>query len=143
MRSDGAVLSVFTEEEFFVSKSSGNLYFMFQLTSEEWHTFFERSSQIVMTSRPKKNPPYVFTEQGVAMLSSVLKSDPRNRRNITIMPTFVIVRQYLMDYQELSKRIDALEEEMNRKFKDIHEALRYLLAKGGPREIGFKQSSRN
>lgn len=120
--------------------------FMFQLTSEEWAAFSdakERSSQFVMTSRPKKNLPYAFTEQGVAMLSSVLKSDKAINVNIAIMRTFVIARQYLSDYQGLSERINALEKEMNLKFKDIHEALQYLLDKDSPREIGFRQSGRS
>lgn len=123
--------------------------FMIQLNPHEWSVLKAEMavsevettwSQIVTTSRPKKNLPYAFTEQGVAMLSSVLKSDRAVAMNITIMRAFVILRQYLMNYEELSKRIDALEKEMNRKFKDIHEALNYLLQKDPPREIGFKQA---
>jgi hypothetical protein len=127
--------------------------FMIQLNAKEWEEVqrqmseFESEmmwSQFVTTSRrPKKNLPYAFTEQGVAMLSSVLKSDRAIDVNISIMRTFVVLRRYLMDYQELSKRINALEQEMNLKFKDIHEALQYLVNKDSLREIGFKQSSRN
>ncbi len=61
------------------------------------------------------------------MLSSVLKSDRAIDVNIAIMRAFVILRQYISNYQELSRRIYALEKQMNRKFKDIHEALNYLL----------------
>ena len=69
--------------------------FMFQLSLEEWERM---SSQFVMTSRikrPKSSLPYAFTEQGVAMLSSVLRSDTAIEVNIRIMRTFVAVRQYL------------------------------------------------
>lgn len=69
--------------------------FMFQLNIKEWEFM---SSQFVTTSRmkrPKSSPPYAFTEQGVAMLSSVLRSDTAIEVNIRIMRTFVAVRQYL------------------------------------------------
>lgn len=69
--------------------------FMFQLSLEEWECM---SSQFVTTSRikrPKSSLPYAFTEQGVAMLSSVLRSDTAIEVNIRIMRTFVAVRQYL------------------------------------------------
>ena len=74
------------------------------------------------------------------MLSSVLKSDRAIDVSIAIMRAFVILRQYLMNYEELSRRIHALETEMNLKFKDIYEALQFLLEKETPREIGFRQS---
>lgn len=70
--------------------------FMFQLSLEEWECM---SSQFVTTSRikrPKSSLPYAFTEQGVAMLSSVLRSDTAIEVNIRIMRTFVAVRQYLV-----------------------------------------------
>lgn len=117
--------------------------FMLQLTGEEWAMI---RSQIVTASTHKRNAsflPYAFTEQGVAMLSSVLKSERAINVNITIMRTFVITRRYRSNYQELCDRIAALEKEMNREFKDIHEALSYLLDKEAPREIGFRQSERN
>ena len=69
--------------------------FMFQLSKEEWNIM---SSQFVTTSRskrPKTSVPYAFTEQGVSMLSSVLRSDTAIEVNIRIMRTFVAVRQYL------------------------------------------------
>ena len=69
--------------------------FMFQLSKEEWSIM---SSQFVTTSRskrPKTSVPYAFTEQGVSMLSSVLRSDTAIEVNIRIMRTFVAVRQYL------------------------------------------------
>ena len=87
--------------------------FMFQLTEEEWLT---NSSQIVMTSnRPKSALPYAFTEQGVAMLSGLLKSDVVIAANIAIMRAFVQVREYLLaastvsaELKELRAKVDLL-----------------------------------
>jgi len=88
--------------------------FMFQLTAEEWAG---NSSQIVMTSnRPKSAPPFAFTEQGVAMLSGLLKSDVAIAANIAIMRAFVQVREYLMlassvsaELKELRAKVDLLQ----------------------------------
>ncbi len=119
--------------------------FMFQLSKSEWDSFMN-SSQIVMSSlkhRGAQYLPYAFTEQGVAMLSSVLRSQKAIDVNIAIMRAFVLVRQHLTDYNDLKSEIKKLELEMNRKFKDINEALHYLLSpKSKPIEIGFKQKAR-
>jgi len=88
--------------------------FMFQLTAEE---FRGNSSQIVMTSnRPTSAPPFAFTEQGVAMLSGLLKSDVAIAANIAIMRAFVQVRQYLLatstitaELKELRAKVDLLQ----------------------------------
>jgi hypothetical protein len=120
--------------------------FMFQLSLAEWKEIMN-SSQIVMSSRKNRGTkylPYAFTEQGIAMLSSVLKSEKAIDVNIAIMRTFVLVRQHLADYQDLKDEIGKLEREMKRKFKDINEALHYLLSpKSKPIEIGFKQKARS
>ena len=87
--------------------------FMFQLTEDEWIT---NSSQIVMTSnRPKSALPYAFTEQGVAMLSGLLKSDVAIAANVAIMRAFVQVREYLLaastvsaELKELRAKVDLL-----------------------------------
>jgi hypothetical protein len=83
---------------------------------------------------------YAFTEQGVAMLSSVLRSEKAIEVNIAIMRAFVLLRQHLTDNKELKPEIGKLEREMNRKFKDVNEILRYLLSPKS-RAIGFKQSA--
>ena len=89
--------------------------------------------------------PFAFTEQGVAMLSSVLNSDKAIDVNISIMRVFVALRQHLTDYSNLKEHIAQLEKEMNIKFKDIHQALNYLLQKDkvqieqhNRERIGFK-----
>ena len=80
--------------------------FMFQLTEDEWLT---NSSQIVMTSnRPKTALPYAFTEQGVAMLSGLLKSDVAIAANIAIMRAFVQVREYLLAASTVSAELNEL-----------------------------------
>jgi hypothetical protein len=134
--------------------------FMFQLTTKEWEAIKnemaisaadtlvatgsrQRLSQIVTASRNLKNLPYAFTEPGVAMLSSVLKSDRAIDVNITTIRTFIMLRQYISNYTELSNKVSALEKQMNRKFKDIHEALNYLMDTSPPSEIGFKQATKN
>ena len=101
--------------------------FMFQLTKEEWQTM---SSQIVMTSeKAKRNisvTPYAFTEQGLAMLSGILNSDVAINVNINIMRAFVMMRQYALNYQDLATKISALEQNYNKQFTDVFEALDYL-----------------
>ncbi len=100
--------------------------FMFQLTKEEWQNM---SSQIVMTypeKRPKTAIPYAFTEQGLAMLSGILNSDVAINVNINIMRAFVMMRQYALNYQDLATKISALEQNYNKQFANVYEALDYL-----------------
>jgi ORF6N domain len=100
--------------------------FMFQLTKEEWQTM---SSQFVMTypeKRPKTAIPYAFTEQGLAMLSGILNSDVAINVNINIMRAFVMMRQYALNYQDLAAKISAIEQNYNKQFADVYEALDYL-----------------
>ncbi len=119
--------------------------FLIQLTQAEWE-LITNSSQIVMSSRKHRGSKYLpltFTEQGVAMLSSVLRSSKAIEVNIAIMRTFVLLRQHLTDYKDLKEEISKLERAMNRKFKDVNEVLRYLLSpKSKSKEIGFKQKGR-
>jgi len=123
--------------------------FMFELSKEE----FERwRSQFVISKEDKKglrHPPFAFTEQGVAMLSSVLKSPKAVEVNIAIMRAFVLLRQHLTDYSDLKKQVQKLEKEMNAKFKDINQVLNYLLKKDKAqieqqkrRKIGYNQKKK-
>ena len=89
--------------------------------------------------------PYVFTEEGVAMLSGVLKSYRAVVVNIAIMRVFVFLRQYALSHKELTSKLKKLEKKYNKEFKDIREALKYLFTKdhiektqGNRRRIGFK-----
>ena len=70
--------------------------------------------------------PYAFTEQGLAMLSGILNSDVAINVNINIMRAFVMMRQYALNYQDLATKISALEQNYNKQFTDVFEALDYL-----------------
>jgi hypothetical protein len=103
-------------------------------------------SQTVTTSwkfRRQTHRPFVFTEQGVAMLSSVLRSERAVRVNIGIMRTFVRLRQLLASHADLGRRLSELEQKYDRQFKAVFAAIRELMEKPEPlrpehgREIGF------
>ena len=115
--------------------------FMFQLTAREAEAL---RSQLA-TSKPgrggRRYAPYVFTEQGVAMLSSVLNSDRAIQVNIEIMRAFVRLRSMAASYTELARKVDALERRYDAQFKEVFDAIRNLmgLGSGGPRRrIGFR-----
>lgn len=102
--------------------------FMFQLSQNEWDTL---RSQIVTSNRRggTRYLPFAFTEQGVAMLSGVLKSDRAIDANIIIMRTFVLIRKFSLTNDELSRKLREIERKYNKNFKDIYQALNYLLQK--------------
>ncbi len=112
--------------------------FMFQLTKEE---FSNLKSQIVISSWGglRRARPYAFTEQGVAMLSSVLRSKRAIRVNIEIMRAFVRLRQILASNKELAKRLDELEKKYDVQFKIVFDAIRQLMKppETKKRPIGF------
>lgn len=104
--------------------------FMFQL-KEEYDSL--RSQVVTLKKKGRgqhtKYLPIVFTEQGVAMLSGVLKSKKAIEINIAIMRTFVLIRQFALSHKDLSEKLNELEEKFNTKFSDIAEVLNYLLQK--------------
>lgn len=119
--------------------------FRFQLTSEEWEAF-KVKSQIVISPKGggRQHLPYVFTEQGVAMLSGVLKSKRAIEVNIQIMRTFVKLREWALDSKEFGKRLLDLEQYFIEHSKDnekdirrIYEALDLLMDRTKPSQIGF------
>ncbi len=97
--------------------------FMFQLTEEE---FSNLKSQIVISSWGglRRAKPYAFTEQGVAMLSSVLRSKRAIQVNIEIMRAFVRLRRILASNVDLARKLDALEKKYDAQFKVVFEAIR-------------------
>lgn len=114
--------------------------FMFQLDEHELNIW---RSQIVTSNKEKmgiRRPPLVFTEQGVAMLSSVLRSDRAIMVNIQIMRTFTKMREMLTENEELRRKIEFLEKQYDEKFGIVFEAIRRLIDDGedGEKEIGFK-----
>lgn len=100
--------------------------FMFQLTAEEAGNL---KSQIVISRwGGVRSMPYAFTEQGIAMLSSVLRSPVAIQINIAIMREFVALRRFLISHQELSIRINCLEEKYDKQFKAVFDAIRSFVA---------------
>ncbi len=100
--------------------------FMFELSESEVESMV---SQIVIPSKSYLGgaKPFAFTEQGIAMLSSVLKSPIAIQVNIQIMRVFVSLREYALNHRELSEKIRELEDTYNQQFDNIFEALNYLL----------------
>ena len=111
--------------------------FMFQLTDEE---FANLRSQFVTSSwGGRRYRPRAFTEQGVAMLSSVLRSRRAVQVNIEIMRAFVRLRQMLASHAGLARRLDALEKKYDAQFKAVFDAMRELMSPPAPRRrIGFQ-----
>jgi hypothetical protein len=84
--------------------------------------------------------PFVFTEQGVAMLSTVLNSERAIHVNIAIMHAFVKLREMLATHKDLAEKLDALEKKYDRQFKMVFDAIRQLMRPEAPpkeRRIGF------
>ena len=112
--------------------------FMFQLTQEE----FENLKSHFVTSSwggMRRSTPYAFTEQGVAMLSSVLKNNQAIEVNIAIIRTFVKLRGMLASHKDLAKKLANLEQKYNAKFKVVFDAIRQLMLQNPTKkkQIGF------
>ena len=128
--------------------------FMFQLTRQEvtilksqivtssYTSTYRSRSQIVTLKRGQniKYLPYAFTEQGVAMLSSVLRSKRAVRVNIEIMRAFVRLRRLLSTHADLARKLEELEKKYDSQFQVVFEAIRQLMMPPEPspkKEIGF------
>ena len=105
--------------------------FMFQLTREEFAAL--RSQSVISSGRGgRRYPPYAFTEQGVAMLSSVLNSPRAIRVNIEIMRAFVRLRRMLASNADLAHRLDELEQRYDEHFRVVFDAIRQLMTPPDP-----------
>jgi len=118
--------------------------FMFEITEKELTNL--RSQFVISRWGGSRYQPYAFTEQGIAMLSSVLHSEKAIQVNIAIMRAFVIMRQYALNFQELALKIQELEKTYDKTFDDVFEVLNHLLKKDKQLEqqtkrekIGFKK----
>lgn len=103
--------------------------FMFQLTWEEHQAL--RSQSVTLKSGRGQHPkyhPYAFTEQGVAMLSSVLGSARAVQVNIEIMRAFVRLRAMVSSVKDLARKLDGLEQKYDKQFKVVFDAIRQLMA---------------
>ena len=130
--------------------------FMFRLTKEEWEDMSSQSvttsssSQIVMMDLPKnrtgKYLPYAFTEHGVTMLASILKSLKARKMNIAIVRAFVALRRTLLNIEDLKSQIKDLETKFDSQFEDVFEAIQFLITENKEIEtrnervkIGYKK----
>ena len=113
--------------------------FMFQLDRHEWDNL---KSQFAISSwGGARKLPYAFTEQGVAMLSSVLRSPRAIAVNIEIMRAFVRMRRMVAEHKDLAARLDRLEREYDGKFKAVFDAIRQLMLSPSElpgKKIGFR-----
>lgn len=135
---------------------------MFQLTKEEWENLrlqietsknFTAAKQDLKLQNATSNKrggrrylPYAFTEHGVAMLASVLKSDKAALVNIAIVRAFIALKHYALTHKDLTDKLKELENKYNKQFRDVYEALNYLLQKdkrqteqSERKRIGFKK----
>lgn len=120
--------------------------FMFRLDQKEWEDM--RSQYATASDQSKRNigiTPFAFTEHGVTMLSSVLRSKKAIQTNIAIVEAFIALKQFALNYRELSEKIKELESKYNTQFEDVYEAINYLLQKDKQeteqkerKRIGFK-----
>ena len=114
--------------------------FMFQLTEKEWQSVqgnpgffqsFNRSQNATgsVKNRNKQYLPYAFSEHGVTMLASVLRSENAITANIVIVRAFIALRQMALQYKELAEKLAQLEKTNNKQFREIYQALNFLVAK--------------
>ncbi|TAJ96667.1 ORF6N domain-containing protein [bacterium] len=116
--------------------------FMFRLTRREAGEIARSRSQFVTSSSGwggRRYLPYAFTEQGVAMLSSVLRSKRAIQVNVEIMRAFVRLRQILSLHADLARKLEALEKKYDTRFRVVFDAIRRLMTPPEPkkRKIGF------
>jgi phage regulator Rha-like protein len=112
--------------------------FMFELTEEENQSL--RSQNVTLKrGQHSKYLPFAFTEQGVAMLSSVLKSDRAIHVNIQIMRAFTQLRQMLSTHKDLKRKIESMEKKYDQQFQVVFEAIKQLLSEEDKpkKKIGF------
>ncbi len=125
--------------------------FMFQLTPEETDNLRCQigTSSLEPAAGPsarwggRRYPPYVFTEQGVAMLSSVVRSRRAVLVNVEVMRTFVRLREMLASHKDLARKLEALERKYDSQFKVVFDAIRRLMTRPDPerRQIGFGETT--
>lgn len=117
-------------------------HYMFQLTKDEYQNLMSQNATSSWGGVRKL--PYVFTEQGVAMLSSVLKSKKAIQINIQIIDTFVKIRQFTLETKDISKRLQDVEKylinyckENEADKQEIYKALDLLMDRTKPSKVGF------
>jgi hypothetical protein len=114
--------------------------FMFELTAGEAAALRSQIATSNSGRGGRRYLPLAFTEQGVAMLSSVLRSDRAVRVNIEIMRAFVKLRELLATHKDLARKLEALERKYDAQFKAVFDAIRQLMVppRAKRRQIGFR-----
>lgn len=119
--------------------------FMFQLTKQEAEALrFQIGMSKTKGRGGRRYLPYAFTEQGVAMLSSVLNSQRAIKVNIQIMRAFVRLRKMLISHEELARKLDAMESKYDKQFRVVFDAIRQLMKPSTPKQhaIGFRSKGK-
>ena len=114
--------------------------FIYQLSAEEFESLRSHFATIkIGRGKHRKYLPYVFTEQGIAMLSSVLNSDRAIEVNIQIMRTFVKLREMISTHKDLARKLSELEKKYDGQFQIVFEAIRQIIeVEAKPKKkIGF------
>lgn len=115
--------------------------FMFQLAKSEWQELITNCDKLPEGVKFSPATPFAFTEQGVSMLSSILRSKKAIQVNIAIMRAFVFIRQYALSHKDLTDKLKELETKYNKQFKDVYEAINHLLQKD-KEETEYKERKR-
>lgn len=124
--------------------------FMFRLTQDEWELM--RSQIVTASEQSKRNlntTPFAFTEHGVTMLASVLRSKKAIQTNIAIVDAFISLKEFILNYKELADKLKEMESRYDKNFQDIFQAINYLLEKDNQEteqkernKIGFKKEGK-
>jgi len=115
--------------------------FMFELSNNEYQVLRSQIATSKTGRGGRRYLPYAFTEQGVAMLSSVLRSDRAIQVNIAIMRAFVRLREIMSTHKDLARKLEELEKKYDKQFAIVFKAIRQLMVPPEPppkRQIGFK-----
>ncbi len=120
--------------------------FMFRLTKKEWNELVTICDQLPENLKHSKLTPVAFTEHGVTMLASVLKSSRASRMNVLIVRAFIAMKAMLAEYKELQHKITELEKKYNKQFSSVYEALHFLMTEKSKQKswdqrerIGFRK----
>ena len=119
-------------------------HYMFQLSNEEWKSLISQIAIPKSSRGGRRFAPYVFTEQGVAMLATVLNSEKAIQINIQIIDTFVAMRKWAIENKDLGQRLTELEhyfidhcKDQEQDMKKLYEAIGLLMDRTKPTKIGF------
>jgi hypothetical protein len=115
--------------------------FMFQLTKSEWTEVITNCDNLPENVKFSPVTPFAFTEQGVAMLSSVLKSKTALNANIAIMRAFVFMRKFALTHKDLKEKLMELESKYDKQFAEVYEAHNYLVGEK-QKQVDFESRKR-